>query len=55
MVKALGRPEGGFMAQWYSDPAGAGHRQEALDAMCDEFLKISREHGRVEQPSQPDK
>jgi uroporphyrinogen-III decarboxylase len=55
MVKTLGRPEGGFIAMWYSDPAGAGHRQEALDAMCDEFLKISREHGRVEQPAQPDK
>ena len=55
MVKALGRPEGGFMAQWYSDPAGAGHRQEAVDAMCDEFLKISREHGRVEQAGQSDK
>jgi len=55
MVKTLGRPEGGFMAQWYSDPAGAGHRQEALDAMCDEFLKISREHGRVEQAGQSGK
>ena len=55
MVKTLGRPEGGFMAQWYSDPAGAGHRQEALDAMCDEFLKISREYGRVEQAGQSGK
>ena len=55
MVKALGRPEGGFIAMWYSDPAGAGHRQEALDAMCDEFLKISREYGRVEQAGQSGK
>ena len=55
MVKALGRPEGGFIAMWYSDPAGAGHRQEAVDAMCDEFLKISIEHGRVEQTGQSDK
>jgi hypothetical protein len=50
LVKTLGRPEGGFIATWYSDPAGAGHRQDAIDAMCDEFLKISREHGRDEQP-----
>jgi len=55
MVKALGRPEGGFIAMWYSDPAGAGHRQEAVDAMCDEFLKISREHGRVERARRSDK
>lgn len=45
MVAHLGRPEGGFIAGWYSDPVGAGHRQEAIDAMCDEFLKISREYG----------
>jgi uroporphyrinogen decarboxylase len=43
MVKLLGRPEGGFITQWYADPVGAGHSQEAVDAMCDEFLKISRE------------
>lgn len=43
MVKLLGRPEGGFIPRWYSDPAGAGHRQEAIDVMCEEFLKISRE------------
>ena len=34
LVGTLGRPEGGFIAQWYSDPAGAGHRQEAIDAPC---------------------
>lgn len=43
MVKLLGRPEGGFIPNWYGDPVGAGHRQEAIDAMCEEFLKISRE------------
>jgi uroporphyrinogen decarboxylase len=45
LVATLGRPKGGFIAQWYSDPVGAGHRQEAIDAMCGEFLKLSREHG----------
>lgn len=45
MVKSLGRPEGGFIAQWYSDPVGAGHTQEAIDAMCQEFIRLSREHG----------
>ena len=43
MVALLGRPHGGFIAMWYSDPAGAGHTQEAVEAMCEEFLKISRE------------
>lgn len=43
MTRLLGRPEGGFIARWYTDPVGAGHRQEALDAMCEEFLKISNE------------
>lgn len=41
LVTTLGRPEGGFMAQWYGDPAGAGHRQEAIDAMCEAFVKLS--------------
>ena len=47
MAKLLGRPDGGFMPKWYPDPAGAGHTQEAIDAMCEEFLKISdeRTHG----------
>lgn len=49
LVRTLGRPEGGFIAQWYGDPAGAGHSQEAINAMCEEFLKLSREHGTVEQ------
>jgi uroporphyrinogen decarboxylase len=44
MARLLGRPAGGFIPRWYTDPAGAGHRKEALDAMCQEFLAISREH-----------
>ena len=40
MVKYLGRPEGGFMVKWYTDPAAAGHSDEAIDAMCEEFLAI---------------
>ena len=40
MVELLGRPEGGFIPRWYGDPQGAGHRSEAVDAMCEEFLKI---------------
>ncbi len=41
MVKLLGRPQGGFILKWYSDSVGAGHRPEAIEAMCEEFLKIS--------------
>ncbi len=44
MAKLLGRPKGGFIPRWYTDPKGAGHTQEALDVMCDEFFKISNEH-----------
>ena len=40
MVNCLGRPNGGFIPKWYPDPVGAGHRQEAIDAMCQEFLDI---------------
>lgn len=43
MVSLLGRPEGGFIAMWYSDPAGAGHTQTAIATMCEEFLRISGE------------
>ncbi len=43
MVRALGRPAGGFIAGWYADPVGAGHTPEAVEAMCDEFLRISAE------------
>ena len=44
MARLLGRPNGGFIPRWYTDPKGAGHRQEALDVMCEEFLRMSREH-----------
>ncbi|MCF7853370.1 MAG: uroporphyrinogen decarboxylase family protein [Candidatus Pacebacteria bacterium] len=44
MVEALGRPTGGFIAKWYGDPKGVGHRPEAIDAMCEEFLKLSARH-----------
>lgn len=43
MVKHLARPQGGFIPRWYTDPVGAGHRREAIDVMCQEFLAISRE------------
>ncbi len=43
MARQLGRPSGGFLPRWYVDPQGAGHRREAIDAMCREFLEISRE------------
>ena len=42
MVRLLGRPNGGFIPRWYSDPVGAGHRPEAIDAMCEEFLFINQ-------------
>ena len=44
MVRMLGRPEGGFIAKWYPDPEGAGHPQEAIEAMSEEFLSLSRQH-----------
>ena len=44
MQYLLGRPSGGFIPRWYSDPAGAGHRPEAIQAMCAEFLEMSRTH-----------
>jgi len=43
MVRCFARPAGGFIPRWYTDPAGAGHTQDAIDAMCDEFLRLSRE------------
>jgi hypothetical protein len=48
MTAQLGRPDGGFIPKWYSDPVGAGHREEAIDAMCEEFLKIIEENGNKE-------
>jgi hypothetical protein len=44
MLRYLGRPDGGFIPKWYGDPAGAGHRMEAVEAMCDEFLRLSAEY-----------
>jgi len=43
MVTALSRSEGGFICGYYGDPVGAGHTQEAIDAMCREFLQVSEE------------
>ncbi|MEA1996115.1 MAG: uroporphyrinogen decarboxylase family protein [Gemmatimonadota bacterium] len=40
MAACLGKPEGGFIPKWYSDPVGAGHSRDAIAAMCDEFLRI---------------
>jgi hypothetical protein len=40
MIVKLGRPSGGFIPRWYSDPRGAGHTQEAIDVMCQEFLRL---------------
>jgi uroporphyrinogen decarboxylase len=41
MVSLLGRPEGGFIPRWYTDPAGAGHKREKIEAMCEEFIRLS--------------
>ena len=41
MVKYLHKDHGGFIPRWYTDPVGAGHTQAALNAMCDEFVKLS--------------
>jgi len=43
MVRCLGRPTGGFIPRWYTDPVGAGHSPEAITVMCEEFLAISAE------------
>ena len=40
MNRLLATEKGGFIPRWYSDPVGAGHTEEAVRAMCDEFLKI---------------
>ena len=45
LVKNLGTEKGGFIAKWYSDPAAAGHSPESINAMCEEFLLLSNEHG----------
>lgn len=43
MAECLATPEGGFIADYYGDPAAVGHSREAIEAMCDEFATISRE------------
>ena len=45
MVKSLGRSNGGFIPKYYYDIKGAGHRDEAVKVMSEEFLKLSEEHG----------
>ena len=40
MVECLATKTGGFIPKWYGDPAGAGHSQEAIEAMCEEFVRI---------------
>lgn len=47
MVECLGTPEGGFIATWYGDPVGAGHTQEAIDAICSEMMEISDAFGHI--------
>ncbi|MDD5599878.1 MAG: uroporphyrinogen decarboxylase family protein [Victivallaceae bacterium] len=40
MFNKLSTPAGGFVAGYYGDPVGAGHSQEAIRAMCEEFVKL---------------
>ncbi len=46
MVQCLSKREGGFIPKWYPDPVGAGHRPEAIEAMCEEFMRISADWAR---------
>jgi uroporphyrinogen-III decarboxylase len=43
MAKAFATPKGGFIPRWYGDPKGGGHSMDAVNVMCEEFLKISKE------------
>jgi len=43
LIEAFASEKGGFIPKWYSDPVGVGHTEEAIDAMCDEFMKLSKE------------
>ncbi|MCK9221178.1 MAG: hypothetical protein M0Q40_00900 [Limnochordia bacterium] len=43
MVQYLASKQGGFIPCWYADPHGVGHSQEAIEVMCNEFLKLSEE------------
>ena len=47
MLDKLGTPGkdgyrfgGGFIPRWYSDPAGAGHSPQAVEAMCESFREL---------------
>ncbi len=40
MFGKLATRDGGFIAGYYGDSAGAGHSPEAIQAMCEEFLKL---------------
>lgn len=42
MATVLPSKEGGFIAGYYIDPVGAGHSPAAVEAMCEEFMKIGR-------------
>jgi len=44
MWRRLGSKKGGLIPRWYKDPAGAGHKMESVNIMCEEFLKISEEN-----------
>lgn len=35
--------DGGFIAKWYNDSTGAGHKPEKVKAMAEEFMKLSAE------------
>jgi len=39
MIGHLARAEGGFIAGYYGDRRAAGHSDQAVQAMCDEFMK----------------
>ena len=49
MFKFLGKPQGGFIPRWYTDPFGAGQSQQALDTMCEEFVRLSKNKKLLEQ------
>ncbi|MDD5698036.1 MAG: uroporphyrinogen decarboxylase family protein [Victivallaceae bacterium] len=41
MFRKLSTPAGGFIAGYYTDPAGAGHSPTAIQAMCSEFSTLT--------------
>lgn len=43
MTRCFLTEKGGFIPRWYTDPEGVGHSWDNINAMCEEFLKISRE------------